>query len=432
MSPAEPSKRLGIDSRAPLIGRSEELGTLEEALRAVLDKGEARIVSVIGAAGIGKSRLVQELVGRHKIGPDAIRVYRGSARDLATAYGMFGRLLRARFGLLEGMEKDAAKTKVRDEVTRVTGDRKVGDVLYFLGQLLGLPFDESPLTRALRDEPQQAELLRRAVFKAFLEADAGTKPMCIVLEDLHHAHEDSLSLLRYVLEYVTGPILFVCVAREELLARDEDWSTVGEARHTVIELGALSEADAPKMMEALLAPCAKEGEAPRELVERACTFAAGNPLYLEQMLRIYHDTGVLREEDALTEEPVWAVNLDRLHEAHLPLTIEDAVNARLGALDPEEKVILEQAAAMGSVFWSGAFVALWRASKEAPDLWAVTAEDDVAEIQEILEDLEEREYLLKLPDSTFSGSDELIFKHNKEREALVKRTAAGAARRTTR
>ncbi len=427
MSPAETVKR--IDSRAPLVGRSEELAVLEEALDAVLEKGETRIVSVIGPAGVGKTRLVQELIGRHKIGPRAIRVYRGSARDLAAAYGLFGRLLRARFGLLEGMDKEAAKEKVREEVTRVTGDRKVGDVLYFLGQLLGLPFDESPLTRALRDEPAQAELLRRAIFKAFLEADAATKPMCVVLEDLHHAHEDSLALLRYVLEYVTGPILIVCVAREELLARDEDWSRIGERRHTVIELSALPEPDAAAMMEALLAPAAKDGPALRELIESACAFAAGNPLYLEQMVRIFHDTGVLQEEDALAEEPGWSVHLDKLHSARLPLTIEDAVNARLAALDPDERALLEQAAAMGSVFWSGAFVALRRANQEAPDLWMPTSEQDVEEIQSALEDLVLRDYVLELPDSTFPGAAEYVFKHNKEREALVKRTAVGAARR---
>ena len=72
LSPAETVKR--IDSRAPLVGRSEELAVLEEALDAVLEKGETRIVSVIGPAGVGKTRLVQELIGRHKIGPKAIRV----------------------------------------------------------------------------------------------------------------------------------------------------------------------------------------------------------------------------------------------------------------------------------------------------------------------------------------------------------------------
>lgn len=418
-----------IDSRAAIVGRDEELAILEEALGAVLEKGETRIVSVVGPAGVGKTRLVQELVGRHKIGPKAVRVYRGSARDLAAAYGMFGRLLRARFGLLEGMDRDAAKAKVREEVTRVTGDRKVGDVLYFLGQLLALPFDESPLTRALRDEPAQAELLRRAILKAFLEADAASKPMCLVLEDLHFAHEDSLALLRYLLEYVTGPILIVCVAREELLARAEDWTRVGERRHTVIELGTLEDEDAAAMMRALLAPAAKNQEALAALIESANTFAAGNPLYLEQMVRIFHDAGVLEEEDPLSEEPGWSVHLEKLQSARLPLTIEDAVNARLAALAPDEKTLLEQAAAMGSVFWSGAFVALGRAGREAPELWSATEERDVQEITSILESLVGRDYVLEMPDSTFAGSAEYVFKHNKEREALAKRPAPGAARR---
>src|SRR5262249_57114404 len=112
--------------------------------------------------------------------------------------------------------------------------------------------------------------------------------------------------------------------------------------------------------------------------------AAGNPLYLEQMVRIYHDTGVLEEEeDHLSETPRWKVHEDRLAAARLPLTIEDAVNARLAALAPDEKTLLEQAAAMGSVFWSGAFAALRRASKDAPDFWDPASEQDVAEVQAI-------------------------------------------------
>src|SRR5262249_28621764 len=141
------------------------------------------------------------------------RVYRGSGRDIGASFGIFARLLRARFGLVEGMDKDACKQQVRLQVAKVLDDRKVGDVIYFLGQFLGLPFEESPLTRAVKHDPQQAALVRRAVFKAFLEADAAHSPVCLVFDDLHLAHEDSLTLLRYLLEYLEGPILVLCAAR---------------------------------------------------------------------------------------------------------------------------------------------------------------------------------------------------------------------------
>jgi tetratricopeptide (TPR) repeat protein len=419
------------DARAPLIGREAELAVLDDALDSVEKRRETRIVTLIGPAGIGKSRLIQDFVIKHRAVGSALlpRVYRGSGRDIAASYGIFARLLRARFGLVEGMDNDACKQQVRAQVSKVLDDRKVGDVIYFLGQFLGLPFDESPLTRAIADDPQQAEIVRRAVFKAFIEADASHSPVCLVFEDLHLAHDDSISLLRYLLEYLSAPLLILCAARPELFMRHEDFGRVGERRHRLVELAPLRDAESAAMMEALLSPCKATGGIPQQLVESACAFAAGNPLLLEQMVRIYHDKGVLEEESELSQEPRWRVDLERLKEARLPLTIDDAVSARLAALEPEEKQLLEHAAAMGSVFWTSAFVPLGRMGREAPPYWGETADDDAIRIAQMLADLVERDYVLMLPDSTFPTADEYIFKHNKERETIQKRTSSAAARR---
>ena len=417
------------DARAPLFGRDAEMKALDEAVEAIKSGKKTRIVTLVGPAGIGKSRLVQDFVIRHRaLGSSLVpRVYRGSARDSGTSFGLFARLLRARFGLVEGMDPEAAKAQVRSQVAAVLEDRKVGDVVYFLGQFLGLPFEESPLTRAVSEDPHELDLIRRAVFKAFLEADADHTPTCLVLEDLHAAHDDSLALVRYLLQYLSGAILVICVARPELLTRHEDWVREGDARHALIELPVLRDADAAALMTALLSPC--QGGAPPQLVASACAFASGNPLLLEQMVRIYHDKGVLEEVTVLSEEPEWRVNVEKLASVELPLTIEDAVNARLAALDPPERVLLEQAAAMGSVFWSGAFVALARMGREAPEIWGEQAGDDAIAISATLSDLVERDYILKLTDSTFPGSDEYVFKHNRERETIQKRTPKAALRR---
>jgi len=408
------------------LGRDEEMATLIASLDAVR-QGQTRIVTLLGPAGIGKTRLVQDFIlqQRERGGPP-VKVFRGSARDLSTSYGLFARLLRARFGLVEGMDVEAAKKQVRAQVSKVLEDRKVGDVIYFLGQFLDLPFSESPLTKAVKDEPQQSELLRRAVFKAFIEADAHSAPLVLVMDDLHHAHDDSLVLLRYLLEYLTGPLLVLCAARGELKQRYEDWDRVGEDRHELIELVALDDADASAVMEALLTPC---NEPVQQLVDSAVAFAGGNPMMLEQMVRIYHDVGVLAEVSPLSSKPSWTVNLEKLSSAKLPMTIDDAVNARITALDPEEKQLLEYASVMGSVFWHGGFVALYRAGEEPAELWSVADNEDIERIDEVLNDLVERDYILKLPDSTFPGSDEYIFKHNKEREAIRQRIPSNAMRR---
>jgi tetratricopeptide (TPR) repeat protein len=458
----------GRDARAPLIGRDTEMAALDGAARIVETRREAQIVSLIGPAGIGKSRLIQDFVRKYRdVRAPALHVYRGSAQDSGPAFGLFARLLHTRFGLVKGMDREIAREQMRAQVSAVLEDSKVGDVVYFLGQLLGIPCEESPLTRAIGDDPREADLIRRAVFKGFLEADAELHTTCLIFEDLHAAHDDSLALLRYLLEYLSGPILVICAARPELLLRHEDWARAGEARHRVLELPALAEAEASAMMRALLAPC--EGGPPAKLVEAACSLAGGSPLLLEQMVRIYVDTGVLEDQSLLSEQPRWQANLEKLASATLPQTVEDAVNARLATLSSDELRLLEQAAAMGSVFWSGAFVILARMGREAPELWTVqplspdgplsapeaaagargavpASEDgpsvdtamppvpvvsgeDAAAITAMLAGLSLRDYILRLPDSSFPGSDEYIFKLAREREAIQKRTRPTALRR---
>lgn len=417
------------DGGAPMLGRAAESAALDEALEAVEKRGEPRAVTLIGAAGIGKSRLIQEFVIRHRaLGSSLVpRVYRGRARDGASTFGLFGQILRARFGLVDGMEPDAAKAMIRAQVSSVMGDRRVGDVLYFLGRFLGLDFDDSPLTRAVKDDPQENGQLRRAILNSFLEADSMQAPICLVFEDLQAAHEDSIALLRHLIEHLSGRILIICAARPELLTQHEEFARAGEGRHKVIELAPLRDADATAMMQALLSPC--EGGPPAQLVESACAFAAGNPQLLEQMVRIYHDKGVLEEVSELSEQPVWRVDLEKMRTVELPLTIEEAVNARIAALEPRERALLEQAATMGSVFWSGALVALARMGREAPELWGEAADDDAIEITATLSELVDRDYILKLPDSSFGGADEYVFKHNREREAIAKATLPSVAKR---
>jgi tetratricopeptide (TPR) repeat protein len=442
-----------IDRRAGLVGRTAELRVLDEALRSVKDDGKSRTVTLVGAAGVGKTRLVRDFLSKQRASSgeaSAPRVFRGSAREGGAAYDVFARVLRARFGIVEGMDPEAAKAQIRSQVAAVLEDRKVGDVCYFLGQLLELEFLDSPLIQAVRSDPNQMRMLRRAVIKRFLEADAthvpvsvreglhepqdmsgehpsfasmrgrGSRgPIVLVFDDLHWAHDESLDLLAFLVETLEGPILTLCLARPELTARRDEWGKHGGTRHALVELSPLGETDAARVMEDLLAPCG-EAEGAEELVEAACTLAGGNPALLERMVRIFHDMGVVEVKDEFAEVEQWVIHLDRLAEVKLPITVDDAIQARISALAPSERDLLERAATMGSVFWLGGLLAIARIDSKAPDVWTKEAVVDELLIRDILKELKERDYIIALPDSTFPDDEEYAFKHNLERERLLK------------
>ncbi len=436
-----------FDRRATLVARTAELRVLDEALRGVRDDKKARTVTVVGAAGIGKTRLVRDFLAKQRDSAlGAPRVFRGSAREGGGAYDVFARVLRARFGIVEGMDAEAAKAQVRAQVAAVLEDRKVGDVCFFLGQLLDLEFMDSPLIQAVRGDAAQMRLLRRAVLKRFFVADAlhvprssvvdpveaappGASPasrppgppgpIVLVFDDLHHATDESLELLGHLNDGLDAPILLLCLARPEMLARRDDWRKHGGNRHKVIELSPLSETDSARVMEELLGPCG-DSEGVEDLVDAATTLAGGNPALLERMVRVFHDMGVVEVKDEFAEVEQWLVHVEKLEQVKLPLTVEDAIQARIAALSTEERDMLERAATMGSVFWLGGLLAITRLDVNAPDIWSRSAVTDITKIRDLLRELKERDYILKLPDSTFPDDEEYAFKHNLEREMLLK------------
>ncbi|MDP9002928.1 MAG: tetratricopeptide repeat protein [Myxococcota bacterium] len=424
------SSRFSVsERRATLVGRAAEMRELERAYALAVEKGQAQTTTVVGVAGVGKTRLVRDFLVRAREGGRAPRVFRGTAREGGPAYEVFARVLRARFGIVEGMDPSAANAQVRAQLASVLDDRKVGDVAYFLGQLLDLDFQRSPIIKAVEADPLQVRTMRRAVIKSFLEADAfkGGDPPVLVFDDLQWSHDDSLELLEALIDTLRAPILFVCVARPQMLVRREGWRRHGGGRHAVTDLSPLSDVDSAAVMHDLLSPCGEPQEIDR-LVDEAVLMAGGNPALLEEILRVYHETGVL-EATSEFEEERWIIHPDRLARVKLPLSVEDAVQARIGALAAEERELIEPAAAMGGVFWLGGLLATRRQGTSPREEWAGGESADAQRVRQVLADLVDRDYVLRLPDSTFSGDEEYVFKHNLEREAVERLTPPASARR---
>ncbi len=498
------------ERRTLLMGRAGEMRVLEDALAAAQKTRACRTVTVLGAAGVGKTRLVREFlsrVGATSTPARPARIFRTSAKGESDTSGAFGRLFLARFGLGPGADPDAVRAHVCAELTAVLGDRKIGDFAHCLGRFLGVEFPDSPLIRAVAESPQQLKMLRRSVVRYFWEADAtlvrgvvphapasgvaphapafgaaprvpvgavaspssagavgspssagavaspssaggvaapssagvvgatgeGAKParpLILVFEDMHAATDESIELLAMLIDQLCAPIVLICVARPDLIVRREDWMAQGEGRHTQLDLLPLGESDAAAFMHELLAPCGDD-PATDDLVDAAVTLAGGNPALLEQVVHVFRDTGVLEPatDDGPTGAERWIIRTEMLESVNIPLTVEDAVQARIAGLTPAERALLERAATMGGLFWFGGLLAIHRQEGPVPEIWSAATGDDGGQIRTLLADLVEKDYLLKLPDSTFPGDEEYVFKHNLEREALVRLTSSRARER---
>ncbi|HEX9294651.1 MAG TPA: AAA family ATPase [Polyangiaceae bacterium] len=388
----------------PFFGRGRELEALRRAMHAVRKQAECRSVTILAGPGIGKTRLLDEFLREvQSLDDPPVRVFRCAATKDGSRWSCFTQLLGERFDIagIDGLE--AAKAAVRSQVAGVLDDRRVGDVLYLLGDLLELEFPKSPVTRALEDGGPESSVLKRTVLRSFLEADAGHGPMCFVFDDLHLCHEHTLSLLRFLVENVRGPVMFLAAARPELLGRSE--AEPPADRHTFLHLEPLGEMDTAALIGSLLSP---DGITPMHLVEQAREVTGGNPGRIEETARVFRETGTLPPPPS-SEEP--------------------ALDARIDALAGADRLLLQKAALMGGVFWLGALIVLDRAESDPPVLWNQEIDQSRRELAERLSRLADRDYLLRLPDSTFPGDEEYVFRRRLERDRLQAMTSPADTQR---
>ncbi len=406
----------------PLAGRDDEIRALSQAAQRVLDEGVARGVSVVGPSGVGKTSLIDHALVA-LMGGQRYRLYRGGSRRTGGGPDAFASMLRSRFGVMDGASLEDARAQIRSQVSSVLDDRKVGDVCYFLGQILDIPFADSPLTKALQDDPSHALLVRRAIIRNFFESDAARGPICLVFDDLDAASDDAIGFVGDLIENLGAPILILCSMRPEMAQLQSGWPGRTVGRHERIDLGPVAEDVARKLMREMLAPC--EGGPPDELVDTGVKLAEGNVGRLRAMVRLFHDAGVL-DESGPSALPTWRVHLEKLSSVNLPLTVEETVSMRVASLTAGEQLLLERAAAMGSVFWVSALVAIERTERAVPVYWELGKESEADAVEARLDALVQRDYVLAMPASSFTGERQYSFKHKLERQKLSALTSAKA------
>ena len=378
------------------VGREPERRALDAALSRAIRFDAPQFVTVIGESGSGKTRLVQEWV-KHVGEAGEFRVFLANSRplgdDRAAAFMVLAALLRKRLGVTAAMDAMTAQTAFRAEVQAVFGDRRVSEVAGLLGQFLGFEMPESPLAQSLAMRPEQQLDMARAVLGRFLEEDARKQPLALVVDDAHLADDASLDVLQCLsAELGEAPIVVVATARPELFVRRPEWMKQ-EGSHARIDVKPL----APLEMDVFIKCALGAQELAPGLAERAAIESGGNPYLLEQLLRVYHEHGILVAATASS----WLFNIERADQEPIALGSEAAAQARMASLSSAERELLGRAVAMGAVFWAGGVVALGRIGADPWDPTLVFAPDpSIEETKRLLVSLKERGFVQEASDET--------------------------------
>ncbi len=250
-----PEHRAEPRTAAPLIGRSEESGLLLRLAERVSTEQRPHLVTVIGQAGVGKSRLLREF--RSSLGAlrPAPRLLTGECPPYGTSisYWALGEVIRAEFGIKGGEPMDSAWQKLSEGMAeRLDGDADAEAAernAALIARMFGLePPDSAPPLES--DDPQRMRESMFSAIRVLLEAISSGRPLVVAFEDIHWADEGMLDLIEHLARWLRGPVLLVCMARDELLDRRTDWAG-GRRNATSIYLDPLTDDETEKLVESL-------------------------------------------------------------------------------------------------------------------------------------------------------------------------------------
>jgi class 3 adenylate cyclase len=357
---------------SPLVGREHELASLREAFERAVARRACELVTVVGPAGVGKSRLAQEFAG----------ALRGSATIVAGGCLSYGEgltfwPLRQVVEGLAGTDDGESSEEAQAKIARLLpADDDTAAIVGHVAGALGLSDAAA--------HPQETFWAVRKL----LEAAAGAQPLVVLFEDVHWGEPTFLDLIEHVAATIAdAPVLIVATARADLVDTRPALTggTPGTAR---VELEPLDDEDSRVLIEHLLGDA---GVAP-DLSRRVFTAAEGNPLFVEELVRMLVDEQRLERDESGVSMAGDAAAVS------VPPTIHALLAARLDRLDPAERAVVEAAAVVGRSFGGGAVLEL-------------RGGDDRSELDRHLDALVDKQ-LIQAEEARFAGEGTFSFKHS--------------------
>jgi class 3 adenylate cyclase/tetratricopeptide (TPR) repeat protein len=376
----------------PMVGRQVELQRLQHGAALTRQTKRLHAVTLLGDAGLGKSRLLREFKATLLIDPSSSQLLtvRAQPDSQLRPWGLLRSMLAVQCGVADTDSAEVARSKVVEDLIPWFDERGERQA-QLIGQLSGLDFADSPNVKGL--DPRTLRDQALAAFRSYLQALAtrGDAVLVLLVEDLHWCDDSSLDLLQHLLAHATDlPLLLVMTARPALLARRPDWGAADTALNTLVTLTPLAASQGDELVRALLQRMAK---VPPRLMALITGQAEGNPYYMEELVRRLIDDGVITT--VITNDSAhWQVQIDRLDTLRLPTTLVGLLQARLDALPAAERKAARQASVIGHVFWDDALEALDASAPQA------------------LPALQRAAYVREHETSDFEGTPERQFDHH--------------------
>src|SRR5918994_1854494 len=364
-------RRVAPARESPLVGRGQELAALDGLYERVVRDGTSHLVTLVGEAGVGKSRLLREFearLGRHPSNP-TVRTGRCLPYGSGIVFWALGEVLREECGIVESDSSEEAWGKLRSYVGDLMGgvgkasDREAA----LIGRLLGV--DVPPEVVPEEDDPERMRESSLAALRGGIEMIANKHPFVIAFEDIHWADDGLLDAIEHLAQWVRAPLMLICLARDELLDRRAGWGG-GRRSATQLFLDPLTDHETRELVAALI----PEGP---EVVPAVAERSGGNPLFAEEMARRIVEEGAQADQ--------------------LPETVQAVFAVRLDALEPFERRLVQQASVVGRTFWEGSLAGL--AQAEGRDL------------NRALRSLQQKDILAPGAEGRLAGERELAFKH---------------------
>jgi len=323
-------------SPAPVIGRNRERRRIQDAFEAVVEERICHLFTVLGPAGIGKSRMVKEFCDG--VSNRATVLWgRCLSYGEGIAYWPLMEMVRQATGVSADSPALEGRNRLRELLVDELGVAGATEVVAALAPLVGLGGAEVGTQESFW------------AVRSFFQALAERRPLVLCFDDVHWAEPTLLDLIEHITDWSRdAPILLLCLSRPEMLEERRQWGG-GKLNATSMLLQPLTEARCQRLIRSLMG---SDDLAP-ELVDRITSSAAGNPLFVEQMVAALVDDGLLRRDGNH-----WTAASGSLRNVKVPPTISALLAARLDRLDTAERHVLERAAVVGNRFYLDAVVDL--------------------------------------------------------------------------